>query len=542
MKMLFVTKLNYMSLPKLLACAWFTLPLVLNAATPTQQAYIKASNTDADDLFGYRVAISGDTMVVGAFSEKSNATGVNGNQGDDSFSEAGAAYIFVRSGTTWSQQAYLKASNTDAGDKFGISVAVCGDTVVVGAYGESSAATGIIGNQNDNSAPAAGAVYVFVRNGTNWTQQAYFKASNAEANDNFGESVAISGDTIVVGAKHEDSSSRSVNGNQNDTSAFGSGAAYIFVRDGTSWTQQAYFKASNTAVNPEFGYGVAVSGDTVVVGAAREGGASGAVYVFVRNGTNWSQQAYLKASNANPSDAFGRSVAVSGDTVVAGARHESSNATGVNGNQTNTLAPNSGAAYVFVRKGTNWTQQAYLKASDTTQLAAFGSSVSVSANTVVIGAPSEGGNSGAAYVFVRNGTNWNHQVKLKASNAETVDFFGESVMVSGETMLSGAYFEDSNATGVNGDQNNNNATVSGAAYVFTGVGVGPDIFIARNSISGYFIRFDGAPDVIYRLQHAASVTGPWNTVTTLTTPTHGQIEYHDTTPLPGQAFYRTVQP
>jgi len=105
MKMLFVTKLNYMSLPKLLACAWFTLPLVLNAATPTQQAYIKASNTDADDLFGYRVAISGDTMVVGAFSEKSNATGVNGNQGDDSFSEAGAAYIFVRSGTTWSQQA-----------------------------------------------------------------------------------------------------------------------------------------------------------------------------------------------------------------------------------------------------------------------------------------------------------------------------------------------------------------------------------------------------------------------------------------------------
>jgi len=542
MKMLFVTKLNYMSLPKLLACAWFTLPLVLNAATPTQQAYIKASNTDADDLFGYRVAISGDTMVVGAFSEKSNATGVNGNQGDDSFSEAGAAYIFVRSGTTWSQQAYLKASNTDAGDKFGISVAVCGDTVVVGAYGESSAATGINGNQNDNSAPAAGAVYVFVRNGTNWTQQAYLKASNAEANDNFGESVAISGDTIVVGAKHEDSSSRSVNGNQNDNSAFGSGAAYIFVRDGTSWTQQAYFKASNTAVNHEFGYGVAVSGDTVVVGAAREGGASGAVYVFVRNGTNWSQQAYLKASNANPSDAFGRSVAVSGDTVVAGARHESSNATGVNGNQTNTLAPNSGAAYVFVRKGTNWTQQAYLKASDTTQLAAFGSSVSVSANTVVIGAPSEGGNSGAAYVFVRNGTNWNHQVKLKASNAETVDFFGESVMVSGETMLSGAYFEDSNATGVNGDQNNNNATVSGAAYVFTGVGVGPDIFITRNSISGYFIRFDGAPDVIYRLQHAASVTGPWNTVTTLTTPTHGQIEYHDTTPLPGQAFYRTVQP
>ena len=299
-----------------------------------QQAYVKASNTDGGDEFGFSVAVSGDTVVVGAAYESSNATGINGDQNDNSALNAGAAYVFVRNGTTWTQQAYLKASNTDIHDFFGRSVAVSGDTVVVGADGEESNATGINGDQDDNSAPTAGAAYVFVRNGTTWTQQAYLKASNTDAFDVFGRSVAVSGDTVVVGALNEESNATGINGDQEDNSAQYAGAAYVFVRDGTTWTQQAYLKASNTDAFDLFGRSVAVSGDTVVVGADGEesnatgingdqddnsASYTGAAYVFVRNGAIWTQQAYLKASNTDTFDRFGISVAVSGDTVVVGA-------------------------------------------------------------------------------------------------------------------------------------------------------------------------------------------------------------------------------
>ncbi len=171
---------------------------------------------------------------------------MNGDQSDNSADASGAAYVFVRSGTTWSQQAYLKASNTDAGDRFGSSVAVSGDTVVVGAHGEDSNATGVNGNQSDNSAVHAGAAYVFVRNGTTWSQQAYLKASNTDADDCFGGSVAVSGDTVVVGADGEDSNATGVNGDQSDNSAreFRRGLRVRAQRD--DWSQQAYLKASNT--------------------------------------------------------------------------------------------------------------------------------------------------------------------------------------------------------------------------------------------------------------------------------------------------------
>src|SRR5262249_32981521 len=152
---------------------------------------------------GSSVTISGDTIVVGAPYEQSNATGINGDQSNNSAMQAGAAYVFVRSGTNWSQQAYLKASNTGPNDTFGFAVAIAGDTLVVGAPGESSNATGVNGNQSDNSAAYSGAAYVFVRSGTNWTQQAYLKASNTGALDFFGIAVALSGGTIVVGAEGE---------------------------------------------------------------------------------------------------------------------------------------------------------------------------------------------------------------------------------------------------------------------------------------------------------------------------------------------------
>src|SRR5207248_2080220 len=153
----------------------------------------------SSDFFGGSVSISGDTVVVGALYEDSAATGINGNQSDNSATGSGAAYVFVRSGSTWTQQAYLKASNTGANDFFGVSVAISGNTIVAGAYGEDSAATGVNGNQADNGAVDSGAAYVFVRSGSTWTQQAYLKASNTGVSDFFGGSVAISGDTAVIG-------------------------------------------------------------------------------------------------------------------------------------------------------------------------------------------------------------------------------------------------------------------------------------------------------------------------------------------------------
>src|SRR5215471_2586443 len=169
---------------------------------------------------------------------------------------------------TISQQAYIKASNTDVYDQFGFALALDGDTLVVGANIEASAATGVNGDQTDNSAYNAGAAYVLVRDGTNWSQQAYLKASNTESEDNFNYA-AISGDTIVVGASREDSSATGVNGNQADNSAVNSGAAYVFVRNGTNWTQQAYLKASNTGSDYRFGV-PAISGDTIAIGSLRE--------------------------------------------------------------------------------------------------------------------------------------------------------------------------------------------------------------------------------------------------------------------------------
>jgi hypothetical protein len=467
-----------------------------------QQAYLKASNTDSNDGFAVSVAVSGDTVVVGAPVEDSNATGVDGNQADNSAPQSGAAYVFIRSGGTWSQQAYLKASNTDPADQFGSSVAVSGDTVVVGAFTESSAATGVNGNQTDNSASRSGAAYVFVRNGTTWSQQAYLKASNTDVDDFFGRSVAVSGDTVVVGANLEASAATGVNGNQADNSASQAGAAYVFVRNGTAWSQQAYLKASNTDVGDLFGFSVAVSGDTVAVAAPGESSAatgvngnqtdnsapdSGAAYVFVRNGTTWSQQAYLKASNTDGGDGFGQSLSVSGDTVVVGAVGEDSAATGINGNQADNSATLAGAAYVFARNGTTWSQQAYLKASNTDVGDQFGFSVSVSGDTVVVGSNKESsaatgvnGNqadnsaieAGAAYVFTRTGATWSQQAYLKASNTDGRDQFGISVAVSGDTVVVGANREDSAATGVNGNQADNSASNSGAAYMFVLPAVG----------------------------------------------------------------------
>ncbi len=504
-------------------------------ATFEQEAYVKASNTQAFAQFGFSVAISGNTAVVGAHFESNSATGVNGNQQLGILGSSGAAYVFVRGAAGWSQQAYLKASNTRQAANFGEAVAISGDTIVVG-----SPAAAV-----PPSLVSTGAAYVFVRSGAAWSQQALLSASNRDSGDQFGKSVAISGDTIVVGAHRE----ASVNADPTNNSALQAGAAYVFVRDGSTWSQQAYLKASNPAVDDMFGFSVGVSGDTAVVGAFGEdsnasgidgdqtnnsASLAGAAYVFARNGATWSQQAYLKASNTFQGQNFGYSVAVSGDTAVVGSRLETSLGAGVNGDQTPNRASAVGAAYVFERSGQTWSQQCYLKASNSAQFDQFGYSVAVSGQVIVVGAIEEdsgasgvNGNqednsitgAGAAYVFVRSGAIWTQHSYLKASNPGIDDSFGNAVAVSGGTVVIGAHLESSNATGVDGNEADNSASQSGAAYVFEFPNTAPTITSAAITrwpdTSGNFViaEVDDAEDGAGLLDVTIESANPSNGIT-----------------------------
>jgi hypothetical protein len=465
--------------------------------TPTlsHNTYIKASNTAAVDQFGSSVAIDGDTMVVGAPSENTGATGVNGPPSDVSATNSGAVYIFVRSGASWIQQAYIKASNRESYDEFGRSVGIDGDTVVVGAPYEDSSATGVDGSQSSNSASDSGAAYVFSRTGGTWAQQAYLKASNTGADDHFGETVAVSGGTVVVGASSEDSAATTVNGDAGSNTAGGAGAAYVFTRSGTNWAQQACLKASNAETGDAFGWSVTVSGETVVVGAVGEDSAStgvnggssdnsadtsGAAFVFTRSGTAWAQQSYLKAINTENSDNFGLAVALDDDTLVVGAPGEDGAARGVNGNPASNALDSAGAAYVYTRSAGIWSYQAYLKASNPGKFDGFGSSVAVTGETVVVGAPSESSDatgvdgygaddsaasSGAAYRFTRAAGVWAPSAYIKATNTDELDVFGLAVGATSDRIVIGAAFEASNSVGLNGDQENDLATEAGAVYV-----------------------------------------------------------------------------
>jgi hypothetical protein len=357
----------------------------------SQQTELTPSGGVANDNAGYSVAISGSTAVVGAYGRSS---------------AAGAAYVFVRSGTTWSQQAEIDDPGATAGDDFGWSVAISGSTVVVGA------------DQDGNG--GSGTAYVFVRSGTTWSQQGTLTDPGG-AGDLFGYSVAISGSTAVVGAEASNSST---------------GAAYVFVRSGTTWSQQGTLTATGGAPDDFFGVSVAVSGSTAVVGADGVSSLAGAAYVFVRSGTTWSQQAEITDPGAALDDSFGISVATSGSTAVVGA-------TGANSG--------TGAAYVFVRSGTTWSQQAELIASDAASGADFGDSVAITGATAAVGADAQGGSASpaAAYVFVRAGTAWSQETEL--TDGVSNDAFGISVAISGTTAVVGASSTNS---------------FTGAAYVF----------------------------------------------------------------------------
>ena len=418
------------------------------------QSYLKAPNNSNYDNFGGSVAISGDTIVVGAPYEDSTTTNIiNGTDlstTNNSGTYNGAAYVFTRSGSTWSHQAYLKAPNNSNLDDFGISVAIYNDTIVVGAFGEDSTTTNIINGTDlsttNNLGNSNGAAYVFTRSGSTWSHQAYLKSPNNSDSDYFGTAVDIYNNTIVVGAPWENSTTTNIiNGTDLSTtnnSGNNNGAAYVFTRSGSIWSHQAYLKAPNNSNLDEFGIPVAIYNDTIAVGARSEysttntiingsnlsstnnsGNANGAVYVFTRAGTTWSHQAYLKSSNNSNEDYFGRCVAIYNNTIAVGASHEDSNTTkimyGSDLSTTNNSGFQNGAAYIFVRSGSTWAQQAYLKAPKNSDGELFGVGVGIDVDTIVVGSifenstsadiingddlssvNNDGINNGAVYVFI----------------------------------------------------------------------------------------------------------------------------------------------
>jgi len=381
-----------------------------------QQQKLTAFDGSAADIFGHTVALNGDTAIVGAYTED-NSGGT----------DAGAAYVFTRSGGVWTQQQKLTAADGAASDFFGFSVSVTGDTVVIGCL-----------QANNSSGQNAGAAYVFTRSGGVWTLQQRLQPSDGALNDFFGYSVSLEGDTAVISSVADDDGRE------------GAGSAYIFTRSGGVWTQQQKLIASGLPpVN--FGHSVSLSADTVIIGAWQDsnagGSVAGAAYIFTRSGGVWMQQQKLTASDAGAHDFFGVSVSLNGDTAVVGAHANDGAAT------------DAGAAYVFTRSGGLWTQQQRLQPSDAAADDLFGHWVSVMADTAVVSSPFDnnggGVDAGAAYIFTRSDGVWTQQQKLTVSDAAAGDAFGFSLASSGNTLIVCAY-EDDTSGGVN----------AGSAYVF----------------------------------------------------------------------------
>ncbi len=327
--------------------------------------------------------------------------------------DAGAAYPIEIDPLVGVPTAVLRASDAASNDGLGYSVAIDGDTVVAGA------------TLHDHSGRSnAGSAYVFVRVGSTWAPQAILHASDAATEDRFGQSVAISGDTIAVGAADDDHGG-----------FLGAGSVYVFVRSGSTWTEQAILRASMPSTGAALGFSVAIDGDTIVAGALRESHPSitraGSAYVFVRSGTTWSEQAILRASDAAADDYLGSDVAIDGDTAIVGAWEDDHSGFSTNG-----------SAYVFVRSGMTWSEQAILRASDTYHWAYFGGSVDLDADTAIVGAFGQWHSglpeAGSAYVFTRTGTAWSEQGILRASDAASGDDLGASVAIEGDVAIAGA--------------------------------------------------------------------------------------------------------
>lgn len=407
------------------------------------QAKLIPSDGEPEDLFGFSVAMDGDTVIVG--SHRSNVPGA----------DAGSAYIFVRRGSDWIQQARLIANDANEFEWFGYAVAISGDTAIVGAI------------RSNTTGKDSGAAYIFVRNGDLWTQQAKLVGDNTEPRDNFGFSVAVSGDIVVIGSPGNTST----------------GSAYIFEREGAEWVQRRnrvrlrmfpYDPRGKGLIQKSasgFGYSVAITGKKIIIGSqsTKIGTAAvGTAYIFEPDeGTFWRQSEQLAASNGKRDDKFGAAVDIGEDYLIVGAPSHSAGGS------------DSGVSYIFASHENGWTQRGILVDDDTAIDDRFGGAVSISGNTAIVGAQENddaGSNAGAAYVFERQGTNWALQAKLFSNEATLGELFGCAVSISGDVALIGACGNDDNGPS------------AGAAYVFMRHGI--DWIQAAKLIGGDTRMFD----------------------------------------------------
>ncbi len=442
-----------------------------------QQARLLAFDGAAFDFLGTSTAVGGGTVVVGA---PAKTVGSNAQQG--------VAYAFSQSGG-WTTQTRLVAGDGAANDQFGSAAAANASTAIVGAPG------GTVGTNVQQ-----GAVYVYGQSGGGWAQLAKLTAADGSANDRFGTSLALDGDTLVVGATNKDVGTTPAQG-----------VAYVFVQSAPgTWTQQARLVASDGAGHDVFGVRVAISGATIVVGANGKAVGTkadqGAAYVFARSGTSWVQQAKLFASDGGASDYFGASVAISGTNVLVGAYNHSIGAN-----------PYQGAAYVFARSALGtWSQQAKLVASDASSRDFFGSSVAISGTTALVGAEqvTVGINvsQGATYVFSQDATGaWTQQARFVGAAGGQLDNFGGSIALDGTTAVVGAAKVSFGPT-----------TYQGAAYVFVPAHTNGDACaIANDCLSGLCVDGVCCDRGCNQQCEACDVAGALGTCTTVLGQPHG---------------------
>ena len=360
-------------------------PATAPAASASQTSLLPGDGQA--DFFGVSIAISGNTALVG---------------GTTAHHHTGAAYVFVHGARGWTQQARLVAADGVALDNFGFSVALDGNTAVVGAPNR--------GPDGVRSLHGNGSAYVFTRTGTTWTQQALLtRTTDSSSSDFFGFSVGLSGPTALIGIPG-DSLSR--------------GAVFEFTRTATTWTQRAQFTGSTSQEGDQFGWSIAFAGHTAVIGAPSQANTPGAAYVFTQTATGLPQQAILRAPHPQGSDLFGRTVALSGTTALIGAPG---------------VAGFTGAAYVFVHTASGWARQATLTAADGQQGDSLAlNALAISGNTAVVGEELDNNFTGAAYEFVRTGTTWAQKAKLTAAGGTPNDRLGHGLAITGTTALVGA--------------------------------------------------------------------------------------------------------
>ena len=407
-----------------------------------------------DDYFGWKVDVSADYALIGAYRASKNGV------------RSGVAFVYAWTETGWVLDGTLVPDDAAADDLFGAAVSLSGDRALVGAFA------------NGDDGALSGSAYVFVRTASGWEQEAKLTASDAEAGDYFGYALSLSGDRALVGALADDDEGTD------------SGAAYVFVRSGTTWTEEVKLTALDADVDDFFGFSVSLSGDRALIGAYRDddgGDRTGSAYVFVRSGTTWSQEAKLTASDAQPVDLFGRAVSLSGDRALVGSYFNDN------------PARKSGAAYVFARSGSTWTEEAKLAPDDRGIDQEFGISVAISGDRALVGSRRAGlgPGTGAAYVFARTGATWAQEADLFAPRLDSLHALGQSVAISGDRVLVGA-------PGASDDGDR-----SGAVYSFARVGAhwSVDARLIRPAVTPYVSTvIDGRLGLRYLGPPASGVT------------------------------------